>query len=526
MSARAACLAGLSALVLAGTGALASAADSNTSRATSKVGNSGADTQQIGDAAERGDVDTVRALVKRHVDVNAPSSDGTPPLHWTVRMQDLETARLLLKAGADADRSNRYGVRPLHLAITNGDLPMVKLLLSARADASSSDTTGETCLMMAARGGNVEIVQALLEKRAPVDAADQEYRQTPLMFAARAGHADVVSLLLKHGAKVDTQTRTGETPKFRTPASNSGSKGAGIVRGGWPERGERDPTPGAKTPLLYATREGHEDVAKLLLDAGAAIEKADADGVTPLLMAVLNGHLPLAQMLIARGANVNVSDWYGETPLWAAVDLRDLDVAGPTRNNGVDRDAVFNLTKLLLEKHADPNARTKESPPQRRWITRLGSLSWVDFTGQTPFLRAALAGDVKTMRLLLEYHADPNISTFNGTTPLMAAAGVNWTVSQTFDEGPAALLEAVKLAQSLGNDVNATNDMGLQAIHGAANRGSDDIIRFLVEKGARLDVADKQGRTPLVWAKGVFLATHPPEAKPRTMALLAQLQGG
>jgi ankyrin repeat protein len=243
-------------------------------------------------------------------------------------------------------------------------------------------------------------------------------------------------------------------------------------------------------------------------------------------MAILNGRLALANMLIEHGANVKAVDWYGETPLWSAVDIRDLDVPGPTHDNGVDREAAFALIKSLLARGADPNARTKEYPPQRRWITRLGSLSWVDFTGQTPFLRAALAGDVKVMRLLLEYHADPNIATFNGTTPLMAAAGVNWTVSQTYDEGPAALLEAVQLAQSLGNDVNATNDMGLTALHGAANRGSDDIIRFLVTKGAQLDVADKQGRTALVWAKGVFLATHPPEAKPRTIALLNQLQGG
>ncbi|MEJ0035849.1 MAG: ankyrin repeat domain-containing protein [Gammaproteobacteria bacterium] len=482
--------------------------------------------QGIGDIAERGDIEAVRALVKRRVDVNAPSADGTPALHWIVRMQDVETARLLIKAGAKADLSNRYGVRPLHLAINNGDVVMVKLLLAEHADPNSADTTGESCLMMAARVGNLDIVKALLDKRAAVDAADPEYHQTPLMVAARAGYAPIVSLLIKHGAKVDAQTRTGETPKFRTPGSNSGSKGAGIVRGGWPERGERDPTPGAKTPLLYATREGHDDVAKLLLDAGASIEKADADGVTPLLMAVLNGNVPLARMLIARGANVRVSDWYGETPLWAAVDLRNIDVAGPSHDNGIDRESAFALVKLLLDKGADPNARTKESPPQRRWITRLGSLSWVDFTGQTPFLRAALSGDVKTMRLLLEYHADPNINTFNGTTPLMAAAGVNWTVSQTYDEGPGQLLEAAKLAQSLGNDVNATNDMGLQAIHGAANRGADDIIRFLVEKGARLDVADKQGRTPMTWAKGVFLATHPPEAKPRTIALLTKLQGG
>ena len=130
------------------------------------------------------------------------------------------------------------------------------------------------------------------------------------------------------------------------------------------------------------------------------------------------------------------------------------------------------------------------------------------------------------MHLLLDHHADPNIATFGGTTPLMAAAGVNWTYAQTYDEGPAKLLEAVKLAQSLGNDVNAVNSMGIGALHGAANRGSDDIVRFLVEKGASLDITDKQGRTALTWAQGVFLATHPPVAKPTTIALLKQLQAG
>ena len=479
----------------------------------------------IADAAENGDTQTVHTLLKQHVDVNAPSVDGTPALHWIVRMQDVDTARLLLKAGADANRPNRYGVRPLHIAINNADIAMVRLLLASRADPNSVDSTGETCLIMAARSGNLDVVKALLDKHAAVDASDPEYHQTPLMLAARGGYAPVVSLLIAHGANVDAQTRIGPTPKFRLPSTNSGSKGAGVVRGGWPERGERDPIPGGKTPLLYAAREGHEDVAKLLLDSGAQIEKADADGVTPLLTAVLNGRLALATLLIARGANVKAADWYGETPLWSTVDLRNLDVSGPTRDNGVDREAAFALIQTLLDRGADPNARTKEYPPQRRWITRLGSLSWVDFTGQTPFLRAALAGDVKVMRLLVAHHADPNIPTFNGTTPLMAAAGVNWTVAQTYDEGPQALLEAVQLAQSLGNDVNATNDMGVQAIHGAANRGADDIIRFLVDRGAKLDVADKQGRTPMTWAKGVFLATHPPEAKPRTIALLTELQG-
>ena len=154
-----------------------------------------------------------------------------------------------------------------------------------------------------------------------------------------------------------------------------------------------------------------------------------------------------------------------------------------------------------------------------------GSLAWVDFTGQTPFMLASQSGDVSTMRLLLKHGADPKLATFGGTTPLMAAAGVNWVVDQTYDEGPEALLEAVKLCYELGMDVNATNSMGLTALMGAANRGSDNIIEFLVAKGARLDVKDKVGRTAYNWSEGIFLATHAPVPKPTSMALLQKLAG-
>ena len=105
----------------------------------------------------------------------------------------------------------------------------------------------------------------------------------------------------------------------------------------------------------------------------------------------------------------------------------------------------------------------------------------------------------------------------------LAAAGVNWVFDQTFDEGQPALLEAVKLCVELGMDVNAVNSMGLTALHGAANRGSDEIIRYLVQQGAKVDVKDAEGRTPLTWAEGVFLATHPARPKPSSIELLKQL---
>src|SRR5690606_37733112 len=222
--------------------------------------------------------------------------------------------------------------------------------------------------------------------------------------------------------------------------------------------------------------------------------------------------------------NVNAQDWYGQTPLWAAVDIRNLEFSVTETTNRVDRTAAYALIESLLAADADPNARTKEFPPERRFIAGTGSNGWVDMTGQTPFLRAALAGDLKVMRLLLEHGADPNISTHEGTTPLMVAAGVTWAFSETYDEGADALLEAVKLTHALGNDINAVNSMGLRAIHGAANRGSDAIISYLAENGALLDVADNEGRTPIDWAEGVLTGARAPFRKPETIALLHELQ--
>jgi ankyrin repeat protein len=182
------------------------------------------------------------------------------------------------------------------------------------------------------------------------------------------------------------------------------------------------------------------------------------------------------------------------------------------------------LIEALIAKGADLNVRTKETPPVRHHLLEItGTLEWVDFTGQTPFLAAALAGDVTVMNLLLKHGADPNIHTFEGTSPLMAAAGVNWVYAQTYTESPESLLEAVKLCHQLGMDVNQKNSMGVTALMGAANRGSDEIIRFLVDNGADLTLLDNEKRSALDWAKGVFLATHPAEAKPSSIALITEL---
>jgi uncharacterized protein len=493
----------------------------------------------LAEAARSGDMQAVRALLDAGgIDLDAPSRDGTPALHWAVRAGDPNMAEGLIAAGADVDLANRYGVRPLHLAIEAGNAALTSRLLEAGADAAAIDRAGETPLMLAARVGDAEMTRMLLEHGAAVTARDAHFGQTALMIAAREGHLATARVLLSAGADVDAQTRPEAAPRFIPPSESPEglSRGAGIIRAGWPDgRGKRFPAGGSKTPLLYATREGHLETARLLIEHGASLELADGNGVTPLINAIINAsvfrvnrtgtsdHLKVAQLLLDAGAEVNAVDWYGETPLWAAVDVRNLELGRDGNDRNV-RDEAFALIERMLEAGADPNARTREHPHERRFIlVVVGSVSWVDLTGQTPFLRAAAAGDVDVMRLLLAHGADPNIATNGGTTPLMVAAGVNWAVAETFDLGDEALLEAVMLAHSLGNDVNAVNSMGVAAIHGAANRGANDVIEYLAANGARLDAADAQGRTPLDWAKGVFLATHPPVRKPETIALLERL---
>jgi ankyrin repeat protein len=476
------------------------------------------------EAAQRGDRIAVSRLLDGGAAVDARTLDGATALHWATRADSLETVELLLGAGADARAVDLYGVTPLYLAAENGSAPVIAALLEAGADPNTAAPTGQTVLMTAVRNGKVDAIALLLDRGAVLDARDPEFEQTALMLAVREGNAEAVALLIERGADVDAHTRIGPTPEFVPPCKRTGcfSEGAGINRGGIPNRGWRPPVRGGLTPLLYAARDGRTAEAEQLIAAGADIEQAEANGIRPLLMALLTYRLDIVHLLLEHGADVNADDFWGRTPLFAAVEYRNRDLRNRDLiDEPVDRAALLDIIEVLIERGANVNARTREWPHARSSFT--SDLSWVDMTGQTPFLRAALAGDTTTMRLLLSHGADPNIATFEGTTALMAAAGVNWTVAQTYTESPQALLDAIQICLDHGADVNAVNSMGVTAMIGAANRGSNDIIRFLHSKGARLDAVDKEGRSPLRWAEGVFLATTGAEVKPETIALLNEL---
>ncbi|MGD8808904.1 MAG: ankyrin repeat domain-containing protein, partial [Gammaproteobacteria bacterium] len=248
----------------------------------------------IADVAMDGDLARVRSMIREGADPNELGRYESPALLWVVRLGDAMTVRLLLDAGADPNLASSQRVAPLHVAAANGDQEMVRLLLDAGADPNLPDLAGESALFSAARIDAAAIAELLLERGAAVDAREPAFEQTPLHTAARLGSASVVTVLVAHQADVEARTRAGEIPPFRLPQDNAGSKGVGIVRGGWPEHGMRYAVAGAKTPLLYATRVGSLDIVRTLVEAGADIEKSDANDIGPLLNAILNASVASA----------------------------------------------------------------------------------------------------------------------------------------------------------------------------------------------------------------------------------------
>jgi uncharacterized protein len=478
----------------------------------------------IAEAARKLDWPAVQGMAQQKgVDLNAVGTEGSTALHFAVNAGQSAAVQALLAAGADITKRNLAGVTPLHLAVLDGETAIVKLLLAKGADAKARDEANETLLMLAARHGDGEMANALIASGADPNYVEPGFGQDALMIAVRSGKPSVVEALVKARAELNHQTPPGPEPTWREPGAGGGSTGEGMIRSGVPPEGQRAAGTGKMSALLYAARDGQVEAARLLVKAGAKLELADYNGITALVMAIGNDHHDIAQLLIEAGANVNAVDWYGRAPLWVAVESRNRDVSSVTAtSNGVDRDAALRTITMLVDKGADLNARVQHFPPRMNGHTF--NLSYVPTVGETPFYRASLNNDLPVMKLLLAKGADPKIATFNGTTPLAAAAGVGWVRGQTFVPGGVPVqLEAVKMLVDLGGDVNQGNEMGLAPLHGASFRWSDEVITYLVQQGAKLDTRDKVGRTPLTWASGVTIPSTPPEPSPRTMALIEKL---
>jgi len=439
---------------------------------------------ELADAVMNHDQATAAALVKQKVDVNAAQADGTTALHWAARWDDVAAAELLVRAGANAKAVNRFGMRPMALACTNGSAAMVELLLKAGEDANvivSPD--GDTALMMAARTGKVDAVRVLLDHGALVNGTNPR-GQSPLMWAVSEKNAAAAKVLIERGANVNAKTNPLPPPRKLDLIFSA-------------------PTPaGGMAALMFAARQNDLASVKTLLEGGADVNLQSADGSTALLVAIINEHNELATYLLEHGADPNLADDKGRAGLYVAIDMRDLEWS--TRPAPPEKDKVdgLQMVQALLKHGANPNARLVKKIPLRGQPSFDGR--WANQIGATPFWRAAQSDDVAVMRLLLENKADASIASADHTTPLMMAAGVGWSDGQSHGS-MAEAPEAIQICLEHGADVNAVNDDGYTALHGASFRGAVNVVELLVAKGARMDIKNKEGRMPINMAEGMHI---------------------
>jgi uncharacterized protein len=458
------------------------------------------------DAAQKKDLSALRALVRNKADVNAPQPDGTTALHWAAMWNNDEAVTLLLRAGANAKARNRYGATPLSEAVTAGSAAIVGSLLNAGADAKTLTTEdGETVLMTAARAGNTDVVKLLLDRGADVNAREKYKGQTALMWAAAERHPDVVKLLLDRGADWKVRSFDRET---KIPKLSAASSITPIPRGGFPA-------------LAFAAREGDIESARVMLEKGVDINYGDVDNTTALVVSMMNKQYTFAKFLIDRGADVNIAGSYGRTPLYAIIDMRNEDYAALPNRKTDDPLPTADVLKALLDRGANLDPTLTASLPGRSGMdfgdTTLG-------VGTTPLMRAARAGDTAAIRMLLDKGANPALTTKDGNTAFMFAAGVGYRDKNTRGSEPNALA-SVKMLLATGADVRQKNSRDETALHGAADRGADTIVQFLVDRGAELNVKSKQGFTPLDVAMGKSSLLQLPVPKPTTVALLKKLGG-
>jgi ankyrin repeat protein len=423
-------------------------------------------------------------------DVNQADAYGNTPLLQAVEANDAVAVEKLIRAKANVNVTNHYHVAPLSIAALRGNVAVVSALLKAGADPNVLQGEGEPVLLTAARTGNVDVVKALLTAGADINVRERFYGQTAMMWAAIENHADVITELAARGGDVNARANLLEGE----PAWRYGKDSRNGINGEALQNFNTNFSRGGLTPLLYAARQGATEAVRALIEHGASPATTDPEGFPPLQIAIANAHYDTAAALVDRGANVNQADRSGQTPLFALADIRSLlwvyNRPTPKSENAIDSLAL--ASKLIA-------AGAKVDAPLTAGARRPlgGGGSALTGRGATTFLRAAVVSDLPLMRLLLEKGADPKVRTANGDTALHAVAGVRWsdtTMSTAVSAGFGAeddSIEAARMLIGLGLDVNAPNNQGVTPMHGAAERGANKLIRFLVEQGGKLDTMSK-----------------------------------
>lgn len=535
-------------------------------------------------ASRMGHTDIVEALLAAGADVEvATSSSGVRPLHLAAASPSSETVQLLLAAGADINaREGAWQQTPLIFAAGANRIDNVRVLLDAGADHSltakvvdtaareKADKAAEKRIVQvlaefkAKAGGNANWLPSANEVQGAIEFSRGIQRNWPHIPDPACDPPDTASADENKSRENSTKPETRHCAKEDgTVATFADAEAARLTEPGEPEPltyGEMVGHWGGLTALLHAVRQGYMDAALVLLDAGADINQPSAgDHTTPLMMAAVNGQFDLALLLLERGADPNIATEAGATPLFAVIERQWAawaHYAHPVEYLW-QQATYLDVMQALLEAGADPNVRLEKNLWYAEYTTSVLVPAGLQYDGATPFWRAALALDVDAMRLLKAHGADPMVPTrkipqrrrgmrdpmpeaeeetpdptglepvpIGGpyVYPVHAAAGAGYGqyfMAHAHRHVPDNWLAAVRyLVEECSFDVNLRDANGYTPLHHAAARGDNELIHYLIERGADVKAVSREGQTTADMANGPTQRVAP---FPKTIELLVGL---
>jgi uncharacterized protein len=510
-------------------------------------------------AAMKDDAVIAQMLIDAHADLDRTTRLGAyTPLYLAAKNGSAAVAGLLLKAGADPNHRSTTGATVLMVAAASGSTRIVDALIAKEADVNARESShGQTALMFAAASGRSGVIRSLMEHGAKPEIAsrvadpgcgstfarsacgDEDAARLPQYETATQGKLDeLVEPRSVEQSKVDKPAAPAEPKKEGSPLSPEKEDAKAQIAelrkeigkltalidnlekkvSGESERRRGATVIGGMTALLFAAREGQMDAVRALVEQGADVNNAgEGEKMTPLVMAIVNGRFDIAKYLLEKNADPNLGNIEGLTPLYATIDMQWAPYAWrPQPIASQERTSYLDLMKMLLEHGANPNSRLT----RKVWFRSLpGDNTWVDAAGATAFWRAAQAADVPAMHLLVNGGANPKLPTYEGVTPLMVASGLGWATNFSRN-APDAWMAAARYCLELGLDVRARSQKGYTALHGTAFIGNNELIQFLVDKGADPTAVASDKNTVADMANGPFAHSV---VRPETIALLEKL---
>jgi ankyrin repeat protein len=489
-----------------------------------------------------------KLLLDAHANVHATTRlQAITPLMMACMNGSAPMIDLLLAHGASASEANSLGTTALMMAAASGSTAAVQTLLNHGANPNATENVhGQTALIFAANLDRADVISLLIAHKADPNVAT---KVTPIVRAGRGGGGfappapeDDASAAATGDAK-DASKRAGgrrQKPAADGDAATAASAAPADIGAGTPKELQSEPVPGdagtlknapaaaggrrgkpaagaptavadgvngttpadakapvvprpergatmmgGMTPLLFAARQGNTAAAKALLAGGADVnEVSGSEKTTPLVLAIANGHYDTARAILEAGANPNLANVMGVTALYATIDVQWAPHEwSPEPVVAQEHTGYLELMQMLLDHKADPNARLG----RKIWSRALSEdATWVDAAGATAFWRAAQADDLAAMKLLVKGGADANIATNAGVTPMMVASGLGWGMNYS-QNAPGSWIPAIDYCISLGNNPNAHADNGFTALYGPAFTGNNEVLKFLVSKGAKAE---------------------------------------